>query len=35
MKIRLNWDQRKRRLYILPLPCVGICLDFGLREEDV
>lgn len=23
------WDARKRRLYILPLPCIGIVLDFG------
>lgn len=23
------WDQAKRRLYILPIPCIGIMLDFG------
>jgi hypothetical protein len=23
------WDGRKRRLYLLPLPCIGIVLDFG------
>lgn len=22
------WDSSKRRLYILPLPCIGICLQF-------
>lgn len=22
------WDSRKRRLYILPLPCVGIVIQF-------
>ena len=22
------WDSRKRRLYILPLPCVGIVVEF-------
>lgn len=25
------WDARKRRLYILPLPCLGLVLDFGER----
>ena len=23
------WDQNKRRLYILPLPCIGVVIDFG------
>ena len=23
------WDSRKRRLYILPLPCLGIVIDFA------
>lgn len=23
------WDKKSRRLYILPIPCVGIMLDFG------
>ena len=22
------WDRRRRRLYILPLPCVGIVIQF-------
>jgi len=27
------WDQAKRRLYVLPLPCVGIVIDFA-RPHD-
>jgi hypothetical protein len=23
------WDARKRRLYLLPVPCLGLVLDFG------
>ena len=23
------WDRKQRRLYILPLPCVGIVISFG------
>lgn len=23
------WDQRKRKLYVLPLPCLGFVLEFG------
>jgi hypothetical protein len=26
------WDQHKRKLYILPFPCVGICIQFEPRE---
>ncbi len=26
------WDAPKRRLYILPLPCVGIRIDFPKQE---
>lgn len=26
------WDRRKRRLYILPLPMVGVVIDF--RDEE-
>lgn len=22
------WDQSKRRLYILPIPCCGVVIDF-------
>jgi hypothetical protein len=22
------WDARKRRLYILPLPCIGVVISF-------
>ena len=23
------WDGNKRRLYIFPLPCIGVRIDFG------
>lgn len=23
------WDRRHRRLYILPLPCIGLYIEFG------
>jgi len=23
------WDRERRRLYLLPLPCLGVVLDFG------
>jgi hypothetical protein len=23
------WDRGNRRLYLLPIPCVGLVLDFG------
>lgn len=23
------WDRQKRKLYILPLPCIGVVLNFG------
>ena len=26
------WDAKKRRLYILPLPCIGIVLQFGADQ---
>lgn len=22
------WDQHKRKLYVLPLPCIGIVIEF-------
>ena len=28
MWIGAYWDKNKRRLYILPLPCIGIYLEF-------
>lgn len=28
------WDRSARRLYVLPLPCVGVVFDFGKRDED-
>jgi hypothetical protein len=27
------WDSSKRRLYILPIPCVGIVLCFGYEDS--
>jgi len=26
------WDRKARRLYLLPLPCVGVAIDFGPRN---
>lgn len=26
------WDRNWKRLYILPLPCVGIVIDFGEKK---
>jgi hypothetical protein len=23
------WDQKNRRLYVLPFPCIGLVFDFG------
>ncbi len=23
------WDRKSKRLYVLPLPCVGVIFDFG------
>jgi hypothetical protein len=22
------WDRQKRKLYVLPLPCIGVVIDF-------
>ena len=27
------WDRRDKRLFILPIPMVGLVLDFGSREK--
>lgn len=26
------WDADKRRLYILPVPCLGVCIEFPRKE---
>ncbi len=26
--IGVYWDRKSRRLYILPIPCIGIVLEF-------
>lgn len=23
------WDRKSRKLYLLPIPCVGVCIQFG------
>lgn len=30
--VGLFWDRSKRRLYVFPVPCLGIVLDFGEAE---
>jgi hypothetical protein len=27
--IGFYWDRAGRRLYILPVPCLGLCVEFG------
>jgi hypothetical protein len=29
--IGVFWDCQKRRLYVLPMPCLGIVFDFGRK----
>lgn len=29
------WDRAHRRLYLLPVPMLGIVLDFGVQETEV
>ena len=31
--IGLFWDSRKKRLYIFPVPCFGIVVDFTKKEK--
>lgn len=26
------WDRERRRLYLLPLPCIGVVIQFGPLE---
>jgi hypothetical protein len=30
--IGFYWNREKRRLYILPLPCIGIVMQFQARD---
>jgi len=32
--VGIFWDSRKRKLYILPLPCVGVVIEFPMRHND-
>lgn len=29
------WDGSKKRLYFLPIPCVGLCFDFSGTKSDL
>lgn len=33
MWVGIFWDSRKRKLYILPLPCVGVVIEFPMRHN--
>lgn len=33
--VGIFWDSRKRKLYILPLPCVGLVFEFPMRHNKV
>ena len=28
------WDRSRRRLYVLPIPCVGFVFDFGKKNQE-
>lgn len=32
--IGVFWDRQKRRLYVLPLPCIGFVVEFGRRVAE-
>ena len=31
--VGIFWDKRKRKLYILPVPCVGVVIEFPMRQN--
>lgn len=31
--VGVYWDRAKRRLYILPLPCIGVVVEFKPRGD--
>jgi hypothetical protein len=33
--VGIFWDSRKRKLYILPLPCVGVVIEFPKPPNSV
>lgn len=28
------WDKANKRLYVLPMPCFGVVIDFARRSRD-
>jgi hypothetical protein len=30
--IGVFWDRKAKRLYVLPLPCIGVVLDFSTTQ---
>ena len=32
--VGIFWDSRKRKLYILPVPCVGVVIEIPMRQND-
>jgi len=35
MWVGVFWDRQGRRLYILPLPCCGVCIELGAGSGAV
>lgn len=29
------WDRARRRLYVLPIPCVGVVIEFGDPADEI
>ncbi len=27
------WDRKKRKLYVLPLPCIGVVISFAAKRS--
>lgn len=34
LRVGAYWDRERRQLYLLPLPCIGVVIDFGARSGE-